>query len=453
MKNRKKPLFFSLSILLIAALMTACSSNNTPASSGAASASSSANTGSNANKEPITLTVWGVPSLTTINDTTKTPEEIANSQSVYDFIQSEMEKKFPGIKIDYVDKGWGDDLRQNLMISVMAGNPPDVSWGEDFIPEFARLNALSEVPSDIAKDLAEGPMAAAKLDGKDYAVSGMTGIFSLMYNKDVMTKAGLDPNTPPKTWSEWIDMSNKITAAGKGEYFGSVVQTAGLGGAFRIVPFMRQLGGDLTASDGSTITFDTPENAKALEFLKELSKSTPTGSTALNDEGALYNMVHHGKAAFGVAGPWHITWAATEKCNCGYAPLPVPDEGGKRANVIVGNTLWFALKQSKHQEEAMEFLRIIASEQYQEKFALISSRMPSNKLAAANPELIKAVPDLAVFGEIVANEEAGPLPVFTKNGPKVWEAWYKAQEGILIADKPIAASLAEAQKTAEGLLK
>jgi ABC-type glycerol-3-phosphate transport system substrate-binding protein len=314
------------------------------------------------------------------------------------------------------------------------------------------MHALSEVPEEYTKDLVQGPMAAAKFDGKNYGVSGMTGIFALMYNKDVMKKAGLDPNAPPKTWDEWLEMSRKITEAGKGEYYGSVVQTTGLGGTFRIAPFMRQLGGDLTTPDWQQVTFDTPENAKALAFLKELSKTAPSGSTALNDEGALYNMVHHGKAAFGVAGPWHISWSATEKCDCGFVPLPVP-EGGKRANVIVGNTIWFVLKQSKNQAAGMEYLRIIASQEYQEKYALASGRMPSNKLAGANAELIEAIPQLAIYSEIVENEEAGPLPVYAKNGPKVWEAWHKAQESVLVGDKSVESSLAEAQKTAEELLK
>lgn len=449
MKNGKKFGFrLGLMALTFSLVLGACSSNG-GSSSGNATATSSGSSGNG----PVTLTVWGSPSLSLPNnENLSTPEEIEKNQDIYAYIQAEMEKKFPGIKIEYVNKGWADELRQNLMVSVMAGNPPDVSFGEEFIPEFAKMHALSEVPEEYTKDLVPGPMAAAKFDGKNYGVSGMTGIFALMYNKDVMKKAGLDPNAPPKTWNEWLEMSRKITEAGKGEYYGSVVQTTGLGGTFRIAPFMRQLGGDLTAPDWQQVTFDTPENAKALAFLKELSKTAPSGSTALNDEGALYNMVHHGKAAFGVAGPWHISWSATENCDCGFVPLPVPD-GGKRANVIVGNTIWFVLKQSKNQEAGMEYLRIIASQGYQEKYALASGRMPSNKLAGSNAELIKAIPQLAVYAEIVENEEAGPLPVYAKNGPKVWEAWHKAQESVLVGDKPIEASLAEAQKTAEDLLK
>ncbi|QNK54961.1 extracellular solute-binding protein [Paenibacillus sp. PAMC21692] len=439
MKESRKTLFKWVAAMAMVAMLAACSTK-------APAPSTNTPTNSVGDSDPIRLTVWAQPSLDWPTNTDK------KNQDLYEYIQGEMEKKFPGIIIDYVGKGWGDDLRQNLMLAVMAGNPPDVSFGEDFVPELAKLGALSEVPADFTTDLADGPMEAAKFEDKIYAVSGMTGIFALMYNKDVMTKAGLNPDAPPQTWDEWLDMSKKITEAGKGEYFGSVVQTTGLGGTFRIAPFMRQLGGDLTSPDSEKITFQSPENVKALSFLKELSLTAPSGSTALNDENALYNLVHHGKAAFGVAGPWHISWSQNEKCNCGFAPLPVPEDG-ERANVIVGNTLWFVLKQSKNQEAGMEYLRIIASKEYQEKFAIASGRMPSNKLAIANTELVELVPELAVYGEIVANEQAGPLPSYPKNGPKIWEAWHKAQESVLIGDKSIEESLAEAQKTAEDLLK
>ena len=165
-------------------------------------------------------------------------------------------------------------------------------------------------------------------------------------------------------------------------------------------------------------------------------------------------MVNTGKVCFYVNGPWFIAWSKsqTPAGNIGYAPLPLP-EGGKRANVIIGNTLWYVLKQSKNQEAAIEFVRILASREYQEKMSVATSRLPANIEAAKNPELLQKVPEMAVYAEIVANEPASPLPVYPKNGPKIWETWYKVQDVVLISDNPIEKALEEAQKTAEELLK
>ncbi|REE82637.1 carbohydrate ABC transporter substrate-binding protein (CUT1 family) [Paenibacillus taihuensis] len=473
MKGRK---WFSsiLSIIVVLTLvLTACSnnskndsdSNNQAASNNKATNSTSSDTNTSATtndstddgssntsdkpaSEPFELTVWShnvANAMPEAND--------ATANKIYDFIQKKMEEKFPGITIKYIDKGWADTLRQAIMVSVMGGNPPDVADGEDFIPEFARIGALLEVPEDVASQLAPGPMKAAMHDGKPYAVAQMTGVFSLIYNKDVMSKVGLDPNTPPKTWDEWLDMSKKATANGKGQYYGTIVQNMGLGGAFRLAPFMRQVGGDFTTPDWSQVTFDSPENVKALTFLRDLAKTSPPGSTSMTDEGQFFNLLNSGKVAFAVNGPWHIAWGKANGCvNCGFAPLPVP-EAGKTGNVIVGNTLFYALKQSKHPEAAVEFLKIIASQEYQEMEANATGRLPANMEAGKNVDLLKTYPELQVFDDIVANEQSSPLPVYAKNGPQIWEAWYKAQDITLTTDKPIEDALKEAQKTAEEQLK
>lgn len=428
-------------LVLLLCIVTACSSKNSGTNG---EQPADGNVGGSG--QAIELNVWGNPSL---DWDTNMAED---NQAIYQYIQSEMEKKFPGIKINYINKGWADELRQNIMLAVMGGNTPDVAMGEDFVPEFAQIGALVEVPDELAAGLAEGPLRGAMYGGKRYAVSGMTGVFGLIYNRDVLRKAGLDADTPPTTWEEWLEMSKKITEAGNGAYHGSVVQDMGLGGTFRIVPFMRQAGGDLTTADWSQVTFNSPENVKALTFLRELSKTAPKGSTSMTDEGAMYNMIHHGKVAFGVAGPWHISWAKSEGCDCGYARLPRPD-ADTAGNVIVGNVLWFALKQSKNHTASLEFLRIMASKEYQEMTALGSARLPSNIEAGSSPALAEAYPDMKLYSDIVATESPAPLPIYAKEAPRVREVWYKAQSDILQTDKDIAAILAAAQKEAEELLQ
>ena len=94
----------------------------------------------------------------------------------------------------------------------------------------------------------------------------------------------------------------------------------------------------------------------------------------------------------------------------------------------------------------MEFLRVMAGPEYQKMATLQTGRIASNKTAAADPELGKAVPELAVFGQIAANEPASALPVYPKNGPKIWEAWYKIQDIALVSDGSIAEALQAGQK-------
>jgi len=51
-------------------------------------------------------------------------------------------------------------------------------------------------------------------NGKVWAVSFYTTICPMVYNKEIFTKAGLDPDNPPKTWDEFLDACESIKQAG-----------------------------------------------------------------------------------------------------------------------------------------------------------------------------------------------------------------------------------------------
>jgi multiple sugar transport system substrate-binding protein len=42
----------------------------------------------------------------------------------------------------------------------------------------------------------------------------------LYYNKEVMERAGLDPESPPVTWEEFLEQASQISEAGNGRYYG-----------------------------------------------------------------------------------------------------------------------------------------------------------------------------------------------------------------------------------------
>ena len=52
---------------------------------------------------------------------------------------------------------------------------------------------------------------AASIDGKVYALPMYVSPYVLYYNKDLFEKAGLDPNSPPKTYDEMLEMAEKLS--------------------------------------------------------------------------------------------------------------------------------------------------------------------------------------------------------------------------------------------------
>ncbi|MCL4441533.1 MAG: extracellular solute-binding protein, partial [Firmicutes bacterium] len=146
---------------------------------------------------------------------------------------SEMEKRFeqanPGIDVQYVNTAQAQ-YRNSLPLAFRSGNAPDIFFESNQpaqivdqgfarpLNEFITPEFLNKFPEEY---FFEG---VCKSDGKIYALPQsnykVPRPIYFYYNKTVMKEAGLDPNKPPKTWSELREMAKKITVAGKGRFYG-----------------------------------------------------------------------------------------------------------------------------------------------------------------------------------------------------------------------------------------
>ncbi|WP_189245880.1 ABC transporter substrate-binding protein [Streptosporangium pseudovulgare] len=108
-----------------------------------------------------------------------------------------------------------------------------------------------------------------KKDGKVYGLPTDGYGMGLVYNRDVFTKAGLDPANPPKTWAEVREAAKKISALGPGyvgfgEYSGNNV------GGWHFTASLYGRGGDVVTPDGKKAAFNSPEGVAVLENLKQM---------------------------------------------------------------------------------------------------------------------------------------------------------------------------------------
>ena len=61
------------------------------------------------------------------------------------------------------------------------------------------------------EDFFRAPWEECFYDGRQYAIPYDTDVRVLYYNKALFRQAGLDPDRPPKTWSEMREYSRKLT--------------------------------------------------------------------------------------------------------------------------------------------------------------------------------------------------------------------------------------------------
>ena len=100
-----------------------------------------------------------------------------------------------------------------LPISDIATSAEDQAWMDGFYPAF---------------------MSDAKFEGKTYSIPFQRSTPVLYYNKDAFRAAGLDPEMPPKSWDEMIEMGKKLVIKddnGNVAQWGTRIPTVGLGGA------------------------------------------------------------------------------------------------------------------------------------------------------------------------------------------------------------------------------
>lgn len=121
-------------------------------------------------------------------------------------------------------------------------------------------------------------------DGHAYAIPAKSvyGI-GLHYNRELFSKAGLDPDKPPTTWDEVRSYAKQI--ADKTDAAGYVQMTQSGTGGWQLTVATYARGGRMESVDGNgkaTATLDNPATKAALQFLKELRWNDDSAGSNFN---------------------------------------------------------------------------------------------------------------------------------------------------------------------------
>jgi multiple sugar transport system substrate-binding protein len=118
---------------------------------------------------------------------------------------------------------------------------------------------------------------ASTWEGKKYGLPFIIDLSVWMYNKDLFTQAGLDPDNPPKTLKEFADAARAVQALGidgtYGTFFGG---NCGGCNVFTWWPIIWAEGSDVMNADGTEATLNT-----------DVAKEIYSTFNALWDEGVI----------------------------------------------------------------------------------------------------------------------------------------------------------------------
>lgn len=300
------------------------------------------------------------------------------------------------------------DYMTKVGASVGAGAPPDLMAVDlIYVPQFAAANQLTDITAEAKAlpyydNLSPSHFRLATYGDKIFAVPFNAEGSYLIYNKDLFTKAGLDPENPPKTWAEIADAAKKITALGEDNY-GYYFSGACAGcNAFTFLPLIWASGGDLLNADGTTATVTDPAVKEALDFYRQMWADglIPPGAQA--DTGTDFaNAFTTGKIGMAGTGAFAINNLKTNFPEVNFGATFLPGKDGGQSSFAGGDSIAIPAG-SKYPKEAFEFIQWATSDPVQLEYYAKANNLPvrtdlaENEFFAADSRLTTAAQAMAM---------------------------------------------------------
>ncbi|TAD89755.1 MAG: extracellular solute-binding protein [Alphaproteobacteria bacterium] len=183
----------------------------------------------------------------------------------------------PQIRVKHTDLPY-NDYRTRIAAALPAGQGPDVMqlfYG--WLGDYTRAKLLQPLPADVFPpariDAEFFPMVREmKVDGQYYALPTAVRSLALFWNKRLFREAGLDPEKPPQTLDELVEMAKRLTrrdAGGNLTQAGMAVDPAAQDHHWWREVLVRQFGGTPYSADGRTVTYTSPQGLAATRFFAD----------------------------------------------------------------------------------------------------------------------------------------------------------------------------------------
>jgi multiple sugar transport system substrate-binding protein len=304
--------------------------------------------------------------------------------------------------------GWGQ-CQDKVTTLAAAGSPVDLAYvGSRTLKQLALNDLIVEIPMTDEEKAAYYNYVpeTVTFNGTQWGIPVAFSTKALFWNKDLFKEAGLDPETPPKTWAEEIAAAKTIEEKTDAAGFGLVAKTFD-NTMHQFLHWVYTNNGQLIDADGN-ITLNSPEVLEALEALKEITPYSEEGPTAY-EQNEVRAIFLDGKLGM-VQGAISTGNLATEAgINWGVAPLPLGPHAKGPGTLLITDSL-AVFKGTGHEDKAIEFAKFITAPERQWQYEKSAGLTPLRHL----PEVDQMVADNPTWKPFIDGiEYGGPEPLFT----------------------------------------
>lgn len=224
------------------------------------------------------------------------------------------------------------DYYTKLPTAVQSGNGPDIAvMHVDSVATNAARNVIQPL-DDVAgalklteADFAPVPWKAGIYKDTRYSIPLDVHPLGFFYNKDVMEKAGLDPEKPPMDHDSYMEALDKLKSAGIAGHWASPFPFTG---GLSTQALVYQFGGSLFNEDATQAAWGEEGGVKAFTWWQDLIKQGYSSEKVAQD--ADFIALQNGQTAFNWNGIWSINTLA-EKKDLNWGVTILPNIGGQNA--------------------------------------------------------------------------------------------------------------------------
>lgn len=357
--------------------------------------------------QPVTITFWHGFNL---------EQDVEQINSII----KNFEASHPSIKVEAVSDV--DDAK--IMQGIRGANSPDVisSFTTDSVGALCQgalidLNPLMKESSVDPETFIPARLEYTQYQGTQCTLPLLGDAFGLYYNTEMFAAAGID--SPPKTWSEFIDVAVKLTKSNGDGYEQLGFMPSFHGYESDAATMLMQWGPKWSDQNGASALATDPQVIKFFDDVAQMQKAL--GGIArleqyrlgFGDEWSAENAFEVGKVAMQIDGEWRAPLIASDGSSVKFAtaPLPVPDDRAELYGMgpLTGTVVGIPSK-SAHQAAAWEFVKYLTTDTDSlVAFANQIWNIPSTVESLHAPDL-NADANFHTFVEISGNEHSAAFP-------------------------------------------
>ncbi|WP_432482497.1 ABC transporter substrate-binding protein [Kineococcus esterisolvens] len=216
------------------------------------------------------------------------------NQTEIDLVTQEIVPAFEdrtGATVDVTYLDWGD-MSTKLNAAFAAGTAPDVfGHGPAAVADFVVNERLEDLGPYLerldAADLEDldAALPGGRVDGTQYLVPLSIQGSLVTYRAGDFREAGLDPDAPPSTWEELLEVARRLTVrdgSGATTRSGLLLMSDAIGRQQSFAALLASAGGEqVSGSSPATAEFDSPAGVTALDYFTSLFQGDPAVSADL----------------------------------------------------------------------------------------------------------------------------------------------------------------------------